>query len=310
MSRLVIELTDRCNLQCQHCYDGRHAGRGFLSEASFEAALDGAKREGIRHLSLTGGEPTLHPRFADFLRRIAEAGFTLGFVSNGWDFARHLPAVQAVRASLTAITFSLDGASAERHDAQRGPDSYRRVLAAAALCRSEGLPFSINFTVTRQNAGETEALLRLARDTGAMAVRLIAYLAHPRRDDDPLQMSTAERIQTSLRLSLLRTRYDVPGFRVGLSPGFLHPDPTPCGSLRGEEFNLDWLGRLDICCHLSGRERGQAAQRLETPFASLPALQERRQSFVREREAAFARGEVPVAARFACDHCLAHWQRP
>jgi len=310
MSRLVIELTDRCNLKCRHCYDGRHAGRGWMSEQTFDAALQGAKANGVTDISLTGGEPSLHPRFGDFLRRIADHGFTLGFVSNGWDLPRHLPALLAVRSSLTAITLSLDGAVAATHDAQRGADSYRRVLVSAAMCREHGLPFSINFTVTRQSVDEAEALVKLARAEGAFGVRLIAYLAHPRREDDPLEMSPAQRISTSLRLNLLCSRHSVEGFKVQLSPGFLHPDPTPCGSLRGQERNVDWLGRLDICCHLSGRERGDAAQRLETPFATLPALEARRKAFVADREAAFAAGAVPATARFACDHCLANWQRP
>ena len=31
MARLVIELTNRCNLRCQHCFEERHAATGDLS---------------------------------------------------------------------------------------------------------------------------------------------------------------------------------------------------------------------------------------------------------------------------------------
>lgn len=309
MSRLVVELTDRCNLRCAHCFDGRHGGRGWLSDATLAAVLEAALAQGIREVSFTGGEPTLHPRFAAFCAAVAARGLRLGLVTNGWDFPRHLPALQAVRASLGAITFSLDGASAAVHDAQRGPGSYERVLTAAALCRDTGLPFSFNLTVTRRSAHEAEALLIDAARRGALGVRLIPYLAHPRRDDDPLDLPLPERVALSLQMAALKARHDREGFRVGLAPGFFHPDPAPCASLHGQELNMDWCGRLDLCCHLSGRERG-IPREPEPPFAIRPALDAQRRNFVAARVQRFAGCAVGSAERFACDHCLAHWRRP
>ena len=83
MSRLVVELTNRCNLRCGHCYGERHAGTGELPLELLEKVLGEGKECGIDHLSFTGGEPTLHRAFAEIVRRVADAGYTFGFVSNG-----------------------------------------------------------------------------------------------------------------------------------------------------------------------------------------------------------------------------------
>ena len=83
VSRLVVELTNRCNLRCAHCYGERHAATGELSLELFEKVLREGKDCGIDHLSFTGGEPTMHALFSEIVRRVDEAGYTFGFVSNG-----------------------------------------------------------------------------------------------------------------------------------------------------------------------------------------------------------------------------------
>ena len=84
MARLVIELTNRCNLRCQHCYDERHAATGELPLAIIETVL--REGQGLRHRP-----PGLHRRRADPASpvcrdragRAAPPAITFSFVSNG-----------------------------------------------------------------------------------------------------------------------------------------------------------------------------------------------------------------------------------
>ena len=91
MARLVIELTNRCNLRCQHCFEERHAATGDLSLEIIEKVLREGKGCGIDHLAFTGGEPTIHRQFAEIIRRVCEAGYTFSFVSNGMNFPHVYP---------------------------------------------------------------------------------------------------------------------------------------------------------------------------------------------------------------------------
>ena len=95
MARMVMELTNRCNLRCQHCFTERHAATGELPLAMIEKVLQEGKDCGIDHLVLHGGEPTLHRQFPELVRRVCEAGYTFSFVSNGVTFPQHLPAAPA-----------------------------------------------------------------------------------------------------------------------------------------------------------------------------------------------------------------------
>jgi MoaA/NifB/PqqE/SkfB family radical SAM enzyme len=96
MARIVIELTNRCNLHCQHCYEERHAATGDLSLAMVDKVLQEGKSCGIDHLAFTGGEPTLHRQFAEIIRRVCGAGYTFSFVSNGMNFPQLYPPVAAL----------------------------------------------------------------------------------------------------------------------------------------------------------------------------------------------------------------------
>jgi MoaA/NifB/PqqE/SkfB family radical SAM enzyme len=43
MARLVIELTNRCNLRCLHCFTERHAGTDDLPLAILDTVLHEGK---------------------------------------------------------------------------------------------------------------------------------------------------------------------------------------------------------------------------------------------------------------------------
>ena len=71
MPRIVIELTNRCNLSCGHCFDERHAATGDLPLTVLEKVLREGKSCGIEQVSFTGGEPTIHRRFKEIIERVA-----------------------------------------------------------------------------------------------------------------------------------------------------------------------------------------------------------------------------------------------
>ena len=48
MARLVIELTNRCNLRCRHCFEERHAGTGDLSLEIIKKVLEKEKAAASR----------------------------------------------------------------------------------------------------------------------------------------------------------------------------------------------------------------------------------------------------------------------
>ncbi len=75
---LWLELTNRCNLQCIHCYteSGPHTGGGdILTPENYEDLMSAAHGLGCKKIQFIGGEPQLNPQFKRLLRFSTEVGF-------------------------------------------------------------------------------------------------------------------------------------------------------------------------------------------------------------------------------------------
>ena len=304
MAQLVVELTDRCNLRCGHCPSGRHGGRGELDPALFARIVREAPGCGIGQLAFTGGEAILHSRFAELVALTAGARLDFGLVSNGWSLPKHLDALLAHRDRLRMITFSLDGAREATHDALRGGGSYRRVLQAVSVCVLRALPFSFNMCLTRRNRSEAAEMVTLASGLGALGVRFGHLMSDPNPAAAGLELGPDERKALDRELRVLQADGDFP---VGLAPGGWSEDLSPCDPLREREFNLDWRGRLGLCCHLSGfagQAQAVAADLNEVGLTqALAALTRLRDDLKREKQRRRASRDWRDDDHFACWYC-------
>lgn len=76
---LRISVTDRCNLRCIYCMPDEGVSwmapqRDLLTADDIEAVVTAAVRLGIRHVKLTGGEPTIRPDIIEICQRLARLG--------------------------------------------------------------------------------------------------------------------------------------------------------------------------------------------------------------------------------------------
>lgn len=167
MARLILELTNRCDLRCPHCFDDRHAATGDASLALVDTILASAKSCGIDQIVFTGGEPTVHRQFGTIVGKVADAGYGFGLVTNGRKFEVVAELATRYRAAFRGVTFSLDGAREATHDHSRGRGSFRRVMRAATRAFFSKLPFTLNMVLTTQNRGEVAEMVDLAAKVGS-----------------------------------------------------------------------------------------------------------------------------------------------
>ena len=250
MARIVLELTNRCNLRCRHCFAERHAATGELSWAVLETVLREGKDCGIDQLCFSGGEPTLHRQFQAVVNRVCEAAYRFSMVTNGLNFHTIWPLLVRHRAWFHGVTFSLDGACEATHDRLRGNGSYRQVMRAATLCAFKDLPFTFNMVLTAENRREVEEMIDLGARVGSRGVRFGHLMFTPDTTSGGLDLTPAERREVERRIWELKKDASV---SVGIAPGYFSESPFfPCAPLELEEFNLDYRGNLTLCCHLSG----------------------------------------------------------
>lgn len=308
MRRIVMELTDRCNLRCRHCFQQRHAGTGDLPLAIAEGVLRDAPACGVSHVSFTGGEPTLHREFVRIVDRCVQANCSFSFVSNGSTFRRVYRALIERRSWFSGVTFSLDGARERTHDELRGDGSYRQVMRAVSICNFTGLPFTLNMVVTRHNRLEVNTLVDLAQSLGSRGVRFGFLMPGDGVDTAALALHGNEMRAVEAEIGILRQTASIP---VVMAPGHYSESPFfPCGPLELEELNIDWRGRVTLCCQVSGYWGGAdrpdvIADLHHMSLSDADAMFKRRVArYLADKRARVDRGEFRDVDHFPCAYCV------
>ncbi len=306
--RLVIELTDRCNLRCGHCFDARHAGTGDLPLELLEKVLREGKTCGIDQVAFTGGEPTIHPRFKEIIQRVGSAEIAFGFVSNGSNFSRIYPLLLTYRRWLKGVTFSLDGAHEITHDRLRGKGSYRQVMRAVSICAIKDIPFGLNMVLTSENRQEIGEMVELGARLGSHAVRFGHLMFTPDTAMRGLDLSPQERLGVETEISRLKESAPI---LVTMAPGYFSESPLfPCAPLELQELNIDYRGNVTLCCHLSGYSGGKSSADFmgnlsEVSLAEAVAYSRKMvASYLTEKQAKVKRGEFGQLDHFPCWYCL------
>ena len=188
----LVEITDRCNLDCPQCLVGR-SGSGDLSLDQVRWILDRlVLHEGqVNMLNISGGEPTVHP---DFLRIVEEAHRPeIGVVSvstNGLALARDEGLIRALRDSGTVISLQLDGLRPETYGALRGREDLadiKRRLVDRIL--EIGARLSLTVTLARGvNEDELEGILDIFFEREGILSMMIQPRAHTGRSGHPVDV--------------------------------------------------------------------------------------------------------------------------
>ncbi|WP_323676003.1 TIGR04053 family radical SAM/SPASM domain-containing protein [Halorubellus sp. PRR65] len=195
---LVWEVTQACELACDHCRADatptRHPDE--LSTSEGEALLDDAAAFGDGQLVvLSGGDPLARPDLDHLVSYGTERGLRMTLTPSGTDSLTADRVRALADAGLSRMALSLDGATPASHDAFRGETgSFEATLRAARYAEAAGVPLQINTTVCAETVDELPAIRRLvgALDAVMWSVFFLVPIGRGRRLDQ-LSPARAER---------------------------------------------------------------------------------------------------------------------
>ncbi len=287
-----VALTYRCNLRCSFCYAG--CGAHGVPEGWDETRAMGDDEvcrvlEVIRRdarcpsVSFTGGEPTLRPGLARFVRHAKDLGLRVNLISNGQRLGERL-AGELREAGLDSAQLSLEGATADTHDALVGrAGAFARLWQAVDNLRACGIRVHTNTTLSRRNLAEIEAIVDLVAGRGLerLTMNLVIPCGSARDREQAIRYSDAGELvlrararaeargielvwYSPLPLCLFNTVAQGLGNRgCAAADGLLHVSPAgevlPCSSFRHDEtlgsllrqpFEEIWRSR-DACFYRS-----------------------------------------------------------
>jgi radical SAM protein with 4Fe4S-binding SPASM domain len=272
-----IEVTHRCPLECQHCYNNlpMSDAKARKEELTFEEhvrLLDELVDAGCLWLLYTGGEIFARKDFLDIYTEAKKRGFLITLFTNGTMITERV-ADHLAKYRPFNIEITLYGATRESYEAlTRIPGSFDRCMRGIALLMERGLPLKLKTVPTSLNVHEVYEMKRFAeQDLGVefkfdplvnprtdcsqspLAVRLSPEQAVALEFRDPARRSAYREIAESERTANVpraSKRYTCGGGQNGcaLDPKgkmticvLSHQDGY---DLRSGSFREGWNGRL------------------------------------------------------------------
>jgi Fe-coproporphyrin III synthase len=175
---VILYLNNICDSRCVTCSIWKNndalklPNERQMPDALLDELYEKLPRWNPRQILLSGGEPALHPRFPEIIRRFASARLSVCVISNGLLLESHDTAdLQAV----SEFYISFDAPDRKSYEAIRGVDGFDRVARSVAVLTS--LPHRPKIvarcTLQRANVGRAPELTKAAREMGFDAISFL-----------------------------------------------------------------------------------------------------------------------------------------
>jgi MoaA/NifB/PqqE/SkfB family radical SAM enzyme len=248
-----VAVTNACNATCDFCnfaYNKNRIGkRRWIDVEQFERALDILHERDVRYISFFGGEPLLHPGLAEMIAMAVTKRMGTAVITNGWLLPAQLD--RLAEAGLKTVYISIDAASIDKHEANRGLKGViERIRSATSRMPSLGITALAQVTINKLIA-DYSALVPFLRDLGFTAVAF-SYPQQARlgsttlawSDDSGLVRFTAPALAAAFEaVDNLRARFTVNNPRASVADmkRHLRGEPERFVCYAGyKSFYMDW----------------------------------------------------------------------
>jgi MoaA/NifB/PqqE/SkfB family radical SAM enzyme len=256
--RCEFALTNACNANCGFC----NFARDTLPKDRWEyvprkgalEAIDILFHQEIRYLILTGGEPTLHPDLTEIIGYATGKGMKVMMVSNGGLLKPHKLREYAA-AGLSSFVISIDAASAELHEENRGlPGVCEKIREANQEIARLGLIATASVTLSRLL--DLDRLPAFLTELGFESVTFSYPLTQLNssflgfKKSDIVDFERDELIEIFDKVKALKSQFRVvnPTRSLEEMQRFLRDEPQKYPCLGGYRyFYLDWKLQLWRC---------------------------------------------------------------
>ena len=82
--KVMLQITERCNLRCAHCFaESRESGREMPLEHIQKIIIPQFSKRQVVKVTLTGGEPLTHPQMKEIVSSLLENNIGVSICTNG-----------------------------------------------------------------------------------------------------------------------------------------------------------------------------------------------------------------------------------
>jgi radical SAM protein with 4Fe4S-binding SPASM domain len=259
LSRLDIELTERCNNDCIHCCidlpaGDRAAREREMTTVQVKEILTEAAGLGCLHVRFTGGEPLLRPDLAELYIFARQLGLKVLVFTNATLITGELADLFARVVPLARIEITVYGMHKESYEAvTRRPGSFARFHRGIDLLLERNVPFVLKAALLPQTVHEMDEFETWAEKLPWMdrGPRYSMFLDLRNRRDDPEKNALIRTLRATPQQGLAVLTRDAGAYRREIRQfaakfmGLRGDRLFACGA--GGSLCIDAYGRAQPC---------------------------------------------------------------
>lgn len=195
LKNVQIEITNRCNLECLHCYaNSCKNSRSELTTNEIKNIIKEASDLGCNDISLSGGEPLLHKNVVDVMRIVKDYGLKLTVNTNGTLLNEKIIKIMG-HLEVDLVTVSIHGYHAKTHDfITQSHGSWSKAVESIEELIKNNIPVGIATAITKVNMNEVPLIARSLRELDIRAFFTFRFLpiGRGKMNKDILDLSPIE----------------------------------------------------------------------------------------------------------------------
>lgn len=162
-----MEITERCNLRCHHCYIVDNTSKGELTLPEIRRIIDEVADAGCLWFVITGGEPLVRPDFLDIYTYAKKKGMFVVLFTNATLINERIADYFAELPPYT-VDISIYGITEETYERVVGvPGAYRRCLNGIQLLQDRHVPLGLKTVSVKANQHEVLDIEKFAESVGS-----------------------------------------------------------------------------------------------------------------------------------------------
>lgn len=159
-----VEIANICNERCIHCFIPEKCKVNTILPELFYKIIREGRAMNIVHVTLTGGEPLLHPNFIDFLKRCHELDLSVNVLSNLTLLTDEIIS-EMKNNPLLSVQTSLYSMTPFIHDTiTHLKGSFEKTRAGILRLITAGIPVQVSCQVMKQNKDSFTDVIQWGND--------------------------------------------------------------------------------------------------------------------------------------------------
>jgi radical SAM protein with 4Fe4S-binding SPASM domain len=262
--KALVQIEEKCDLACAHCFVSatKHGGRMSLAQIR-DMVIPRLAAARVTRITLTGGEPFVHPDLVQIAAAFRDAGMEVGVCTNATSATDEQIAALAEMGA--HMNVSLDGFAANSHGKFRGNrDSFVVTVANARKFAAAGILQGL--LCTPNNLAEDDEyaeLCQFATDNGAAYVLMNPLSAMGRGTKSMRKLAMAE--DHMRHIHAITDPFDGPGLDV-VHIRFPNDAKPLAGCEAGTIIYVFTPGEVTVCPYLVFAARTPQSQHSDTEF--------------------------------------------